>query len=80
MNTLAVVDPATLTTQLQRLATLLRNNDTRAGKLAHDMSASLHSLGQSQALDQINKQIAEYEFEGALAILTASAEILGLPL
>ena len=80
MNTLAVVDPATLTTQLQRLATLLRNNDTRAGKLAHDMSAPLHSLGQGQALDQINKLIAEYEFEGALATLTASAEILGLPL
>jgi HPt (histidine-containing phosphotransfer) domain-containing protein len=76
----AIVDREALRNQLHQLATLLVNNDTRAGKLVDSMSATLHGIGQSEVGVELNQLIAEYEFEKALARLTATAQALNIEL
>jgi hypothetical protein len=64
-----IIEYEALSKDLQQLATLLANNDTRAGKLLESISDTLRSIGQDQAGNQLNEQIANYEFEEALATL-----------
>jgi signal transduction histidine kinase/DNA-binding response OmpR family regulator/HPt (histidine-containing phosphotransfer) domain-containing protein len=66
-----IIEHEALSKDLQQLATLLANNDTRAGKLLESISDTLRSIGQDQAGNQLNEQIANYEFEEALATLGA---------
>jgi signal transduction histidine kinase/CheY-like chemotaxis protein len=81
---LVEVDREVLTKQLQQLATMLSNNDTRAGKLADRMAYSmaeiLRSLGQDQTFNQLNEMISNYEFEEALAVLIATTNAIGIRL
>ncbi len=70
------IDREVLGQQLRQLATLLANNDTRAAKLAEHIANTLHGIGQSHACQQISEQIANYEFEEALAILQTTAQEL----
>ncbi len=72
----AVLDKAALASQFAQLATLLENNDTRAGKLVDSVAATLYGLGQGNAVRQMNGLITQYEFEQALETLAATAQIL----
>jgi histidine kinase len=74
------VDREALTGQFKQLAALLANNDTRARKLAESLDDTLRSLGQEQWQEQMNKQIAEYQFDEALETLVGMAQVLDISL
>ena len=74
------VDREALTGQFKQLAALLANNDTRARKLAESLDDTLRSLGQEQWQEQMNKQIAEYQFDEALEALVGMAQVLDISL
>ncbi len=78
--TAAPLDRLELTKQLQQLAALLENNDTRAGKLVDSVDNTFRSLGQGDAIIQINQLIDQYEFEEALAKLAATTLVLDIVL
>jgi two-component system sensor histidine kinase/response regulator len=65
-----VVEREVFTRQLQQLAVMLANNDTRAAKLADSMAETLDSFGQGLTAKQLNKLIADYEFEEAASLLS----------
>ena len=84
-DTAITLDPTSIShegfaMQLQELATLLSNNDTRAKKLIENMALNLRNIGDEQAANQLNKMVAEYAFDDALAALTAYSETLKTPL
>ena len=64
-----MIEHETFSKDLQQLAILLANNDTRAGKLVESISDTLRSIGQDQAGKRLNEQIAHYEFDEALDTL-----------
>ncbi len=63
------IDKTAFMQQLKQLAAMLDNNDTRAEKLATSLSDTLKHIGQGQAGALLNEQIANYEFEEAIATL-----------
>ncbi len=79
-STNAPIDPANLAQQLQELAAMLNNNDTRAEKLANSLSESLNNIGRAEFAKQLTVLIGEYEFDEALASLKATALELDIAL
>jgi two-component system sensor histidine kinase/response regulator len=74
------VDRDALASQLQQLSALLANDNSRSGKLADSLTDTLRILGQGAAHTQMNKLIAKYEYEEALAKLAAIAQTLDIAL
>ena len=77
---LLVVDRAVLASDLQELAALLADDDSRAAKVADSIAEKLRAVGQGVASMQLQRRIAKYEFEEALDTLKEAALALGVPL
>jgi two-component system sensor histidine kinase/response regulator len=75
-----VVDRALLRRDVQELAALLADDDSRAAKLADSMAEKLRAVGQGPASLQLQKRIARYEFEEALDVLRTAAQAIEIPL
>ena len=75
-----VVDPKVLAADLQELAALLADDDSRAAKVADSIAERLRALGQGPISTQLQKRIAKYEFEEALDALREAALALDVPL
>ncbi|SFU45399.1 hybrid sensor histidine kinase/response regulator [Pseudoduganella namucuonensis] len=69
-----------LAAAMRELAQLLAQDDSAAAKLADAMCARLHAAGQGEHGRQLKRQIAQYDFEGALAQLNEAAGALRLTL
>ena len=75
-----VVDREVLRLEVQKLAALLADDDSRAAKLADSMTEKLRAVGQGPASLQLQKRIARYEFEEALDVLRTAAQAIDIPL
>jgi two-component system sensor histidine kinase/response regulator len=75
-----VVDRAVLANDLQELAALLADDDSRAAKVADSIAEKLRAVGQGVVSLQLQKRIAKYEFEEALDALKEAALALDIPL
>lgn len=75
-----MVDRAVLASDLQELAALLADDDSRAAKVADSIAEKLRAVGQGVASMQLQKRIAKYEFEEALDALKEAALALDIPL
>ena len=75
-----VVDRDVLRQEVQTLAALLADDDSRAAKLADSMAEKLRAVGQGPASLQLQKRIARYEFEEALDVLRTAAQAIDIPL
>ena len=75
-----MVDRAVLASDLQELAALLADDDSRAAKVADSIAEKLRAVGQGVASMQLQKRIAKYEFEEALDALKEAARALDIPL
>ena len=75
-----LVDRDLLANELQQLATLLADDDSRAGKLADSVAEKLRGVGQGAVSGQLKKLIGKYEFEEALEKLRETARTLGIEL
>ena len=75
-----MVDRDLLTNELQKLAALLADDDSRAGKLADSVAEKLRGVGQGAVSGQLKKLIGKYEFEEALEKLRETARTLGIEL
>jgi two-component system sensor histidine kinase/response regulator len=75
-----MVDRALLAQELQKLAALLADDDSRAGKLADSVAEKLRGVGQGTVSGQLKKLIGKYEFEEALEKLRETAQTLGIEL
>ena len=73
-------DRAVLASDLQELAALLADDDSRAAKVADSIAEKLRAVGQGVASMQLQKRIAKYEFEEALDALKEAARALDIPL
>jgi two-component system sensor histidine kinase/response regulator len=74
-----VVDRERLASEMQELAALLADDDSRAAKLADNIAVKLRALGQAQASLQLQKNIGRYEFEEALDVLKSAALAIAIP-
>ncbi len=74
------VDMAALGEELRELATLLADDDSRAGKLVDGIAEKLASIGQDLAARQLKKLIAQYDFESAMDKLKETAQSLDVAL
>jgi two-component system sensor histidine kinase/response regulator len=74
------VDLGVLARDLQELAALLADDDSRAAKVADSIAEKLRATGQGQASLQLQKRIAKYEFEEALEVLREAASALHIAL
>ena len=75
-----VVDREALAADLQNLAALLADDDSRAAKVADSITEQLRSVGQGAAAMQLQKRISRYEFEEALETLLDTAKLLDIAL
>jgi CheY-like chemotaxis protein/HPt (histidine-containing phosphotransfer) domain-containing protein len=73
-----VVDRAVLADELQQLAVLLSDDDSRAGRLVDVLADKLRSVGQGPASAQLQKLIGKYAFEEALEKLQDMAKSLDI--
>jgi two-component system sensor histidine kinase/response regulator len=73
-----VVDRAVLADELQQLAVLLADDDSRASKLVDVLADQLRSVGQAAASAQLQKLIGKYAFEEALDKLQEMAKSLDI--
>jgi two-component system sensor histidine kinase/response regulator len=74
------VDRELLAQEIQQLAALLGDDDSRAGKLAEAIAPKLRNVGQVAAATQMQKYIGKYEFEEALETLMTAAAALNVPI
>ena len=76
------VNRSMLQEQMQKMAALLADDDSEAGKLLDAVAQGLQSLDQAAAASQMRKLMARYDFEGALEVLgdAASALLIDLSL
>ena len=74
------IDRVALATDLQHLAALLGDDDSRAAKVADSITEQLRNVGQGAAAMQLQKRISRYEFEEALEILQETAKLLDIAL
>ena len=74
------IDREALATDLQHLAALLGDDDSRAAKVADSIAEKLRSAGQGAAALQLQKRISRYEFEEALETLQDTAKLLDIAL
>ncbi|MBF0460120.1 MAG: response regulator [Magnetococcales bacterium] len=74
------VDQAVLAGELRRLGLLLADGDADASELAERLSGPLQAVGQGVLGKEMLKQVAEFEFEGALVALRGMAEALQIVL
>mgnify|MGYP003632581141 CR=1 FL=1 len=74
------VDREALIKDVQELAALLADDDSRAGQLAENLAERMRALGHSSLGNQLRKLIAVYEFEDALEKLQECALALDISL
>jgi hypothetical protein len=74
------VDMEVLAHELQHLAALLADDDSKAGKLVDGIAEKLSAAGQGSFAKQLKKLIAKYDFEGAMDKLNETAQALGIVL
>ncbi len=73
------VDRLLLADELRELANLLADDDSRAGGLMDTITDKLNALGQNAVAKQLNKLIAQYDFESAFAKLRETMQSLSIP-
>ncbi|NVD96782.1 response regulator [Massilia sp. BJB1822] len=71
-------DLVALAAGLQELASLLEQDDSAALKLAEKLCPQLAAAGQGEHARQLQRQIGQYDFDGALAQLNEAASALHL--
>ncbi|GAB2859936.1 hypothetical protein GCM10027277_30590 [Pseudoduganella ginsengisoli] len=76
----ASADPEALATAMRDMAALLAQDDAAAARLAESLEAQLQAAGQGEHGRQLRRQIAQYDFEGALAQLQEAAGALQVTL
>jgi two-component system sensor histidine kinase/response regulator len=76
----APVDPEALTNALRDMAALLAQDDAAAARQAEGLEAQLQAAGQGEHGRLLRRQIAQYDFEGALAQLHEAASALQITL
>ncbi len=74
------VNMVLLADELRELATLLADDDSRAGNLVDAVTDKLNILGQHSVAKQLKKMIAQYDFEGALDKLKETMQSLDMVL
>jgi two-component system, sensor histidine kinase and response regulator len=76
----ASADPEALLAAMREMAALLAQDDAQAARLADGLEAQLQAAGQGEHGRQLRRQIAQYDFEGALAQLHEAAGALQVTL
>jgi len=76
----ASADPDALLAAMREMAALLAQDDAQAARLAEGLEAQLLAAGQGEHGRQLRRQIAQYDFEGALAQLHEAAGALQVTL
>ncbi|MRV70738.1 response regulator [Duganella sp. FT92W] len=76
----AGADPEALLAAMREMAALLAQDDAQAARLAEGLEAQLQAAGQGEHGRQLRRQIAQYDFEGALAQLHEAAGALQVTL
>ncbi len=76
----AGADPQALLAAMREMASLLAQDDGAAARLAESLEAQLQAAGQGEHGRQLRRQIAQYDFEGALAQLQEAAGALQVTL
>ena len=76
----ARADPEALLAAMREMAALLAQDDAQAARLAEALEAQLQAAGQGEHGRQLRRQIAQYDFEGALAQLQEAAGALQVTL
>ena len=74
------IDPAALSAALSDLAKMIARDDTRAAKAIEAISGDLHATGQGEKSKQLQKLLAQYDFESAAVTLEKMAQELGVVL
>jgi two-component system sensor histidine kinase/response regulator len=72
----ASADPEALLAAMREMAALLAQDDAQAARLAEGLEAQLQAAGQGEHGRQLRRQVAQYDFEGALAQLHEAAGAL----